>query len=164
MISENLKVVVAIIVLILAIVTGFFVGRETSPVDTVLVGAETTLVTVEVQDTVIIEKITTDIRVVTKVKHDTLYLKEEAEEQKDSTICYEFEEVMEDSAYVKCGVCSDSLPKEIDLSGKITYLPPPKITTEIFRVDTVTEVNRDWKMFAVVGALSFVGGILISNR
>jgi hypothetical protein len=154
-----------IVIVILSGVLGVIVGRKTAP--EVVIGAETTLITVTVSDTVVVEKIARDIQIVTRVVHDTLIIENDVSQVvRDSTTCYEFSEVMADSAFVKCGVCADSLPEDLpDLSGSITYVPPPRTTREIFRVDTinVTRTAHDWRWYMGVAAAGLLVGI-VSNR
>lgn len=85
----------------------------------------------------------------------------------DSTKCFTMEETMEDGAYIKAEICSDSFVNvPLDLSGTITYLPATDTQVTELRIDTV-QVQKpfynSWIFYSSVLAAFVLGVGLVAK-
>lgn len=159
--TDKTAIFIIVVVAVLCLSMGVVIGRGTAP--SIVIGAETTLITIPVRDTITVESLS--VRYVTRTVYDTLIVSDTVYNvQKDSLYCYEFDNTMQDSAYIKCTACTD-VP-DLTVKGYISYSPAPAISKEIFRVDTIhiNQIERDWKMYIIAGAIGALGGVIISNR
>jgi len=167
--------IVGVVVLLLGIVIGFPVGKSCAP--KVRVGTETTTVQIVVHDTVTNYKDTGSISSIKKIVYVPKYVyvdsskKTDTVQVADTSVCYSFDEVEKDGAYIKAEICSDSFPekKPLDLRGVLTYKAPPDTIKHITRIDTVTRTNnvpfyKDWKTYAVGVLAAVLAGVLIAHR
>ena len=171
---KYIQIISGILLLILLIGLGFFIGQKTKQCPEIKIGKETTFISIIVHDTVLSKKNNNDIKVVKEIKtviktdtlHDTIVtLKKDT--VSDTSTCFSFDEIESDGAYIKATICSDSFKiKPDDLYGEILYKAAPDTFKQINRIDTVSIVKKPapfktWKdyvllVLAAVIAASFI--------
>ena len=154
-----------LLIVSLSVVVGLLIGVSLPFRDcpSVVIGSETTTVFITVSDTISVPVLYESIQVVHRDKYDTIKIRDTIIINERAATCYEFSEVMADSAHIGVSICSDSLPgfKPLDLTATIDYLPPPRYTTEIFRVDTI-QIN-DRRRFIVGICIAGLAGYAIGK-
>ena len=161
--STNLKYLLAIILLIIAIFfSGWLVGYKYRP--SVVVKPQTITIhdSLRVHDTI---RTSGDNIIVYKQAradtiHDTLFSSVNC----DSSVCYSFDKQEKDGAYIKASLCSQKLPpvKPLDLTTEILYKPKIDTTRTItitnnVVIDKTTPLLLNWKFYAGLLIAFFTG-------
>ena len=163
---KNGWTVVVVLLVVLACVF-FWPKKGDGPI---IPGKIVTVDSVIIHDTVVVEKRVDQFRVTTRVIHDTV----PGAGGKDTTRvknCYSFDEIFKSGAYVSAEMCSRTFPalRPADLTGKITYLPPPESLKIETRIDTVPRivyrppVIPTWQAVTLGIAAGVLAGILVKK-
>lgn len=165
---KTVQILTIVLVSILSIIVGIFIGNKSKKCPEIGVGKETTFVTVVKHDTINTIKTIKEIVYKQKIVVDTLIKDSIIFQQRDTENCYSVSKVESDGAYVEAGVCSKSFPPKDsvkDLNGYIKYVSGIDTNKILNRVDTIT-INKskvDWKIYSI-GLLSivvsFLGGFI----
>lgn len=138
-----------IIVIVLAVILflgGFIFGYNSKKCSKIKKGVQIVTDTVIIHDTTIMKipysKFKTVDRVVTRINRDTI--NNSLITVTDTAHCYGIDTTIS-GAFIAIEFCSSLFPhkKPIDLSGILTYTPPPDTNKTIFRIDTI-HYKKPW--------------------
>lgn len=161
--STNLKYLIAIILLIIAIFfSGWIVGYSHRPSVTVKPQTITIHDSLRVRDTIRLPG--NNILIYKRTRADTIHDTLFSSVKCDSSVCYSFDQKEKDGAYIKASMCSQKLPpvKPLDLTTEILYKPKIDTTRTItitnnVEIDKTTPILLNWKLYAGLLIAFFAG-------
>lgn len=160
------KSIILLIVIISTFIIGVTLGKTWKKCPEVETGIVITTDTIFVHDTIkAIQKIdkikkSVETKIVYITDHDTVKV------INDSDICYTVSDTIK-GAKIEAKLCSKFFPPAApDIHSSILYLPPPQVTVERLRIDTITLVTpwyRQRKNYLISGLVACLAGSIYLN-